>query len=170
MLNKSSHEDTLRSLGLMTLGSRLKRLGERLQAEVQPILSELAPPVAAGQHPLLAALSKHGALTVGELAALLGVAQPGITRAVGQLAGIGLVAVTTAAEDGRRRLVSLSPDGVAFVAAAREGVWLRVEKAVADLCAGFGDELLAHIASIEDGLARKPLTARAVEERQDDLA
>lgn len=166
MLNKT--EDALRALGLMTLGSRLKRLGERLQAEVQPILGELSPPVPAGQHPLLAALSRHGAVTVGELAALLGVAQPGVTRALGQLAALGLLTVATTVEDGRRRLVSLTPQGEAFVAAARAGVWRRVEEAVADLCVGFGEELLAHLASIEDGLAARPLATRAGENGRDD--
>jgi DNA-binding MarR family transcriptional regulator len=160
-------EDTIEALGLLTLGSRLKRLGERLQAEVQPILNHLNPSVAASHHPLLAALDRHPALTIGKLAGTLGVSQPGVTRAVGQLIEMGLVQVAMAEVDGRRRLVSLSPTGRKLVAAAKRKAWPQVERAMADLCDGFGDELLLHLASIEDRLTLEPLTARARRTRHD---
>lgn len=167
MISDSANEDTIEALGLLTLGSRLKRLGERLQAEVQPILNHLNPSVAASHHPLLAALDRHAALTVGKLAGTLGVSQPGVTRAVGQLTEMGLVQVAMAEVDGRRRLVSLSPAGRKLVAAAKRKAWPQVERATADLCDGFGDELLRHLASIEDRLTLEPLTARAKRTRHD---
>jgi DNA-binding MarR family transcriptional regulator len=167
MICDSANEDTIEALGLLTLGSRLKRLGERLQAEVQPILNDLNPPVAASHHPLLAALDRHPALTIGKLAGTLGVSQPGVTRAVGQLIEMGLVQVAMAEVDGRRRLVSLSPTGRKLVAAAKRKAWPQVERAMADLCDGFGDELLLHLASIEDRLTLEPLAACAKRTRHD---
>ena len=94
MVDKS--DDALRTLGLTALGSRLKRLGDRLQAEAQAILSRVEPAIASGQHPLLHTIDRFAPLTIGELAERLGVTQPGVTRTLGQLAEAGLVEVVIA--------------------------------------------------------------------------
>lgn len=163
MFDKS--DDALRALGLTALGSRFKRLGERLQAEAQEILSRVEPAVASGQHPMLWAIERHGPLTIGELAERLGVTQPGVTRALGQLAEAGLIEVVTPADDARRRLVSLTPAGTRFVETARREAWPAVEQAVADLCAGFADELLANLGKMEAGLEHKSLSARVKDDK-----
>ena len=84
-------EDIIRSLGYLTLGSRLKRIGEQLQADTQRLLDGLEVPVQSSQYPLLAALDRLGPLPVGELAQSLGITQPGVTRSVALLADLGLV-------------------------------------------------------------------------------
>lgn len=163
MFDKS--DDTLQVLGLTALGSRFKRLGERLQAEAQVILARVEPAIASGQHPMLWAIAQYGPLTIGELAERLGVTQPGVTRALGQLAEAGLVEVVTAPDDARRRLVSLTPAGRRFVEAAQREAWPVVEQAVADLCAGFADELLDNLGRMEAGLEQKSLGARVKDDK-----
>jgi DNA-binding MarR family transcriptional regulator len=160
-------DDALQALGLTALGSRFKRLGERLQAEAQVILARVEPAIASGQHPMLHTIDRFGPLTVGELADRLGVTQPGVTRALGQLGEVGLVEVATSAEDGRRKLVSLTDDGRRFVEQAKREAWPAVERAVADLCAGFAPELLAQLQKMETGLDAKPLSARVKDDRND---
>lgn len=163
MVDKS--DDALRALGLTALGSRLKRLGERLQAEAQVILERVEPPIPSGQHPMLHTIDRFAPISIGDLAERLGVTQPGVTRAIGQLADAGLVKVMTSAADGRRKLVSLTPNGSRFVAEAKRIAWPAVESAVADLCDGFSPELLAHLAAMETGLDEKPLGERAGEHK-----
>jgi len=163
MYDKS--DDTLRTLGLMALGSRFKRLGERLQTEAQVILSRVEPAIPAGQHPMLHAIDQHGPLSIGELAERLGVSQPGVTRALAQLTTAGLVETLVPPDDGRRRMVSLTAAGRRFVGTARREAWPQVERAVADLCAGFADELLDSLDRMESGLADRPLGARLGETR-----
>ena len=63
-------EDVVRSLGHLCLGTRMKRIGERLQGETQRILDSLEVPIQAGQYPLLGAIDRLGPLTVGELASV----------------------------------------------------------------------------------------------------
>jgi DNA-binding MarR family transcriptional regulator len=166
MVDKS--DDALRTLGLTALGSRLKRLGDRLQAEAQAILSRVEPAIASGQHPLLHTIDRFAPLTIGELAERLGVTQPGVTRTLGQLAEAGLVEVVIAPDDARRRLVSLTADGMRFVAEAKRNAWPAIEAAVADVCAGFADDLLANLEKMERGLDARPLAARLRE--HDDAA
>lgn len=153
-------EDVLRSLGYLCLGSRLKRIGEQLQADTQRLLDGLEVRLQASQYPLLAALDRLGPLPVGELAQSLGVTQPGVTRSVSLLADIGLVEVIQANDDQRRRLVSLTNSGRRLVDVAKQDVWPRIENAVAELCSGLSGSLLEQLAAIEDGLATTPLARR----------
>lgn len=153
-------EDVVRALGFLTLGARMKRLGEWLQADTQRIMDELGAPLQASQYPFMAALDRLGPLTVGELADAIGITQPGATRTVGQLVELGMLESATAQDDQRRRIVSLTEDGKRLVAAAKRDVWPRIREAVADLCADLDGPLLEQLAAIEDGLAAAPLDAR----------
>lgn len=153
-------EDVIRSLGFLCLGSRLKRLGEQLQSDTQRILDRLELPVQASQHPLLAALDRLGPLAVGELAEALGVTQPGITRSLSRLAGLGLVEARQPRGDQRQKIVSLTERGRELVRVARREAWPDIEKAVAELCGGLSGPLLEQLAVIEDGLAETSLDRR----------
>lgn len=154
-------EDVVRALGFLCLGTRLRRIGERLQADTQRLLDELGVPVPSSQYPILAALDRLGPLTVGELAQAVGVAQPGVTRGLPRLVELGLIETTQPPDDQRRRIVALTVDGQRLVDVARRTVWPRVERAVADLCGDLSGPLLDQLNAIEDGLAAVPLDRRA---------
>jgi DNA-binding MarR family transcriptional regulator len=153
-------EDVVRAFGFLTLGTRFKRLGERLQADTQKIMDGRGPSLQASQYPFLAALDRLGPLTVGELADAIGITQPGATRTVGQLVELGMLESATAPDDQRRRIVSLTEEGKRLVAIAKRDVWPRIREAVADLCASLDGPLLDQLAAIEDGLAALPLDRR----------
>jgi DNA-binding MarR family transcriptional regulator len=153
-------EDIVRSLGYLPLGSRFRRIGERLQADTQRILDEIGQPLQASHHPFLAALDRLGPLTIGELAEAVGITQPGVTRSIRQLTDLGFVRSRLAPDDQRRRIVSLTDAGQAAVDRAKTTVWPRVERAVADLCDGLEGSLLDQLAALEDSLAERPLHRR----------
>ena len=154
-------EDVVRSFGFLTLGTRMKRIGEKLQADTQRIMDELGAPLQASQYPFLAAIDRLGPLTVGELAEAVGITQPGATRTIAQLVELGMLESEQAPDDQRRRIVSLSKEGRRLVAAAKRDVWPRIREAVADLCGKLDGPLLDQLAAIEDGLAAAPLDRRA---------
>ena len=145
-------EDVVRTFGFLTLGTRMRRIGERLQADTQKIMDERGRSLQASQYPFLAALDRLGPLTVGELAHAIGITQPGATRTVGQLVELGMLESATAPDDQRRRIVSLTKEGQRLVADAKRDVWPRIREAVADLCADLDGPLLDQLAAIEDGL------------------
>ncbi len=153
-------EDIVRAFGFLPLGSRLKRTGERLQADTQRIMDEMGVPLQASQYPFLAALERLGPLTIGELADAVGITQPGATRTLSQLIKLGVVKARQAPEDQRRRIISLTPKGQRLVDVAKREVWPRIESAVADLCGGLSGPLLEQLDAIEDGLATLPLDRR----------
>lgn len=159
-------EDIVRAFGFLTLGTRFRRIGERLQAETQAIIAVHDDPVQAAQYPFLAAIDRLGPMTIGELAEAVGVTQPGATRAATQLAGAGLLDIRVATDDQRRRMVSLTGKGQALVNDAKRNVWPLIDAAVADLCDGLSGPLLDQLAAIEDRLSERPLARRVRDKRK----
>src|SRR5256885_16046201 len=94
-------EDVVKELGYLTLGTRLKRLGERLQAQTQVLLEGAGIGFPASHFPILAALERLGPLSVGELTEALGVTQPGVTRLLDKLESEGWVQSGQLANDRR---------------------------------------------------------------------
>ncbi|MGZ2380214.1 MarR family transcriptional regulator [Rhizobium leguminosarum] len=154
-------EDVVRTLGFLCMGSRLRRIGERLQADTQQVIDEAGLGIQAGQYPFLAAIDRSGPLTIGELAQAVGITQPGATRTTGQLLELGYVDMQPAPDDQRRRLVSLTAKGQDLVDHSKKVIWPRIAAAVADLCGVLDGPILEQLAAIEDGLAVAPLARRS---------
>ena len=160
-------DDIVASLGHLTLGTRFKRLGERMQAETTRFIEAGGMALPASWFPLLAALERAGGLTIGELAQSVGVSQPGVTRSVGRLAELGLIElVAHGSADRRRRSVQLTDAGERLVAQARTEIWPYVEAAVSDACEGLEGSLLDQLAELEARLDLDPLDRRALRLRE----
>ena len=153
--------DIVRELGHLTLGTRFKRLGERLQAQTEVLLAQAGIGIPASHCPLLAALDRLGPLSVGELAQAVGISQPGISRMLENLQSDNLVASRRPAADKRLRAIELTKAGRELIARSKRLAWPRVESAVADACAGASGSLLAQLSALEEALADAPLQVRA---------
>jgi DNA-binding MarR family transcriptional regulator len=154
-------DDIVRANGYLTLGSRLKRIGERMQADVLRFTEQCGVSVQSGQFPLLAALDRYGPMTVGSLASAVGIAQPGVTRNVIKLTEMGLVEMHRVHRDQRQKTVVLTAEGRRVVEYSRENIWPQIEAAVTALCDGLTGSFLMQLGAIEDQLAETPLDERA---------
>lgn len=161
-------EDIVRSKGYLTLGSRMRRIGERLQGEVQQVMDARQMPIQASHYPLLGALDENGPLTIGELAEALGVSQPGVTRNVGQLAKQGIVAIRRGSKDQRTRIVALTEAGRAVVREGRDVVWPQMKSCLAGILAGRTGNLLDQLDILEDELLAMSLMQRIAKAKPDD--
>ena len=153
-------EDVVRALGFLMLGTRLKRIGERLQGDATRIAAAHGVTLHSSAYPFLGALDRLGPLTIGELAAAVGITQPGATRTVGQLIELGMVKARSGRADQRQRIISLTAKGRRHVEFGKQEVWPKVEAAVADLCKDLSGPLLDQLARMEDGLTERPLDRR----------
>lgn len=156
-------DDIVRALGYLCLGSRLKRIGEQVQADTQRIMERLDVTLQAGQYPLLAAIDRLGPLSVGELSEALGVTQPGVTRAAGLLAEAGYVTARKEKADQRIRRLSLTPEGEALVARSKREIWPVIEAAVRNVCDTLDGSLLDRLDQLEDALRERSLHNRALD-------
>lgn len=151
--------DLLRDLGPAYLGSRLKRLGERMQAGAAQVTTAAGLPMQPSHMPVLAALEGR-TLTISELVQSVGISQPGITRSVRQLTGLGLVQ-SQVCEDQRKRAVSLTVAGAAALARAKVRVVPALEDALCGLAEDRMQGFMQQLAALEAALAATPLDVLA---------
>lgn len=151
--------DVIAEMGPAFLGSRLKRLGERMQAGAASVITDAGLPLQPGHMAILAAL-RSGPLTIGQLAEVSGTSQPGVTRTIGQLVGLGIVADARTA-DQRARLVELTPRGAEAAHLAATEIWPRVGSAAEQLLGDCLDEFMRHLGKIEDALEVASIAQRA---------
>ncbi|WP_018061413.1 GNAT family N-acetyltransferase [Caulobacter sp. UNC279MFTsu5.1] len=168
--------DTLADLGVTFLGSRMKRLADRLQTDAAASLQAMDLPIQPAQQQFLAVLRRQGPQTVGGVAQHLRISQPTATRAIQALIEQGLIAVSREGRDQRQKLLSLSPAGEALMDRLERELWPRVEAAAVSLCGGRHTALLETIAAIEAELDRRSLLDRVmapgmtIRDFSDDLA
>ena len=155
-------DDIVRLMGPLMLGSRLKRLGERLQADTARHIERSGIGIQPSQYPILAALDRFGPLTVNELVESVGVSQPGVTRNLSKLVEAGLLETSRAHRDQRHKTMTLTEAGQTIMERSKRDVWPQVHEAVTDLCNGLSGDLLTQLEMMEDALAALPLDQRAV--------
>jgi len=152
--------DILRDLGYLALGSRLKRLAERLQADAAKAHAQMGYPMKPAQFPLLAALEARGPLTVTEAVEATGVSQPAVTRTLGSLIALDLVETERDPADSRLKRIRLTAEGETLLRRMRRELWPSIDAAAAALAEGPPGDLLELITRVEDAMAREPLDAR----------
>lgn len=162
-------EDIIKQLGPLMLGSRLKRLGERLQADTARFIEQSGLGVQPSQYPILAALDRNGPMTVSELVEATAVSQPGVTRNLLNLVAAGIVDTNRNHRDQRHKTIALTPAGIELVERSKREVWPYVREAVVELCRDLSGPLLDQVGQVEEGLAAKPLDKRATSLRAPGL-
>jgi len=108
--------DVLAEMGPVFLGSRLKRLAERMQTGAAQVLRDAGLPIQPSRFPLLTALDRHVPMTVGEAVELLGISQPAVTRAMGGRVAPGLIETRRDGGDKRQKRLLLTPEGAQVMA------------------------------------------------------
>jgi len=158
----STGGDIISERGLLFLGSRLKRLAERLQGDVAALPERAGLAVQPGHYALLATLDQYGPHTVGDLAQAMQISQPAVTRTLSRLLEMGLIEASRLHRDQRHKTISLTATGTAVLLRSKLLVWPQVEGAVATMLDGMAGPLLEQIAALEAMLAVKPLNERAL--------
>lgn len=152
--------DILHDLGHVALGSRLKRLAERILADATAILDQAGLPIQPSHLALLAALDRYGPMSISEAVATVGFSQPAMTRTVAALRAACLITTDQDPGDARAKQIDLTNAGRAILAKTQEHVWPKVSAAVSDLTGGREQELLALLTLFETHLAERSMLQR----------
>lgn len=153
--------DILADQEYLFLGSRLKRLAERLQADALKIVREAGfEGLQPSFMPILAALARDGQLSVNQAMTTLGVSQPAVTRLVANMQKAGLITLERQEKDQRVKIIRLTPHGRTVLSSLQKTVWPRIEGAAIDLCRGTDGSFAEQITQVEMSLAQTPLPAR----------
>lgn len=157
----------LPDMGHCAMGSRLKRTGLAMQATTQAWLQQQGCDMPSAQMPVLAVLFYKGAVSTGELALALGIAQPGASRLADQMERAGWVRIKAVEHDRRVRKIALTQKGRRLGEQAHHEFWPLIDEAVQTVCASltgaFLDQLSQLEARIADGTLETEFARRVLE-------
>lgn len=150
--------DLLAGFGVGFLGSRLKRLAERMQADAAEVARSLDLPVQPAQMSMLMTIRLHGPISVGELAQRLQLAQPTVTRALGTLGEF--VEARKTPGDARSKSLALTAAGEALMVRVQTELLPRIEPAAAQLVEGLTGDFMQGLTKVEARLEEASLLTR----------
>lgn len=151
--------DFVESVGLPLFAHRLRRLSEALVdslREWRPEAGVTAPPKASSTLLLLLAV---GPLAVTQIAARLKLTHPLIIQLTRELGRLGLVEVNQDPDDGRRRLVSLTPAGKREAENVKK-LHRAVDTVYREIFSEIDIDAYAAVAEVERALKRRSLVSR----------
>ena len=158
----------IESLGELALASRLKRLSERLMADVGRLYRERGLAFEPRWFLLFFELGRCGPLSVTDLAGRIGVTHPAVNQGAAELLRAGLLRASGDRRDKRRRLLELSPKGQRLLAALQP-LWREIRQANAGLLDEASPGLLGEIGRLEralDGRSMHDRVTGSVKQRQ----
>lgn len=144
--------------GELMLGSRLKRLGERLFAEVGRVYRNLAIPFEPAWFPIFFLLDRHGSLSITTLAREMGVSDPAASQLVRRIQQRELVEIQPGERDRRVKMMILSPAGRELLKQVKP-VWLALQRTLNEMAPENNmQHLLTMLTNLEDALGQELLT------------
>lgn len=151
--------DYLDRLGSLALGSRLKRMSERLGQEVAEVYSEAGVSFEPKWFPVFRLLAEQKVASVTDVASWVGITHPAVNQIAQELTKAGLITSASDKSDGRKRLLSLSSKGKKL-ATELEPVWQALHCALSDLFEETELSLLNAVATAESAMDRRSLLSR----------
>lgn len=155
-------DDFLDELAELALGSRLKRLSDRLLHDANQVYREFGHEIPVKYFTLLMLLKNSQGIGVVEAATYLGLSQPAISQFVRELVAMDLVISVAGKQDSRKKTLSLSEGGEA-VLNKMQVMQMAVDAAAKGLCEEAGGDFYQAIRRCEAALSRKSLLQRTLE-------
>ena len=160
--------DFVNNLGLLVLGSRLRRLSDRIMSSGQEIYRTAKIEFEPRWFPVFRLLADHGPLTVGVCARRLGLTHASISQMARAMGKHGIITSRKDASDERRRLLELTDKGRAMLPELQT-LWQDIEAGIRDVVDYGGVDILAALEGIEQALAVQSLSERASKHRTNRL-
>ena len=151
--------DTVKHLGELAIGSRLRRLSDRLLANVNRIYQEHGINFETRWFLMFYQLHLKSPMSITEIAAATGFTHPAIIQLSDELIKVGLIASVTDTTDKRRRLISLSAKGIEMLGHLKP-VWHQIEEAHRQISREIGMDLLSTLERYEEILDERDIYER----------
>jgi len=158
------------SLGYLVLGSRLKRLSEVFLSEINKAYRAEGIVFETTWFPVFYLLSKNKSLSIQELCEQIEVSHPAASQLVTNLKSKGLVVTETSAEDARKQLVKLSPEGKKLLKKIMP-VWDAILETMEEVAGGKpeSDVILSQLTALETAFKAVDIVGRIQEKLNQSL-
>jgi GNAT superfamily N-acetyltransferase/DNA-binding MarR family transcriptional regulator len=154
--------DYLNELGNLALGSRLKRLADRLAQQVGQLYREQGIDFEPRWFPVFRYVADKGTASVTDIAAAVGVTHPAVNQISEELTRAGYLNSITDRADKRKRMLSLSADGKR-IKMQLEPIWKVLHAALSDVSEEIQNDLVNQSMRFESALISKNLSTRFFE-------
>jgi len=152
-------KDVIKPKGSAAFGTRLRRLSERLDRQIEMLYRANGVDFQPRWYPVITALIDESEASVGELASMIGITHAAVSQVRGELIRAGLIRVKTDPADRRRQLLALSAKGRRY-AETLTPLWRAIAAATDDLLAEVAPDLLRDLAELEAALDAEPMIDR----------
>lgn len=151
--------DYLQELGGLALGSRLKRLSERLVQEVAKVYEARNIQFSPRWFPIFRYIGETGSASITDIAKAIGVTHPAVNQTANELLEAKLLTASTDSIDKRKRILSLSARGKKLYTEL-QSVWTGLHASVSDLIEETDNSLPNALSAFEKALDKRNLLCR----------
>ncbi|MEO9275358.1 bifunctional helix-turn-helix transcriptional regulator/GNAT family N-acetyltransferase [Marinomonas sp. 5E14-1] len=152
----------MQQFGVLTLGSRLKRLSDYLFTEVQEIYLQCDVPISSTYFPILRLLHGTGGLSVMEIAESLHLSHPAVSKQTVKMLKEDLLEKVADEDDQRRSLLSLSEKGLDAMNKV-EPVLEEMKVVIEQFTDFSSDNFMAGLAALEERVLSKGLANKVID-------
>ncbi|HAQ19030.1 MAG TPA: hypothetical protein DCR40_07340 [Prolixibacteraceae bacterium] len=148
-------------LGQLILGSRLRKLSERLMLEMGNIYKNRNIEFEPGWFHIMYLLSENEKMSITQISDMLQVSHPSVIQVVGILEKNDIVKISLDPTDKRKRMIELSDNGTRLLMQIKP-VWSKIDQMMAEFLSEgeFSRNILNAITEIEKNLDARPLAER----------
>ncbi len=151
--------DVIRQLGPLALGSRLKRLSDRLMQDGIKIYKHVGLDFEPKWFPVYYYLAEIGPSSVMEIARGVGITHPSVNQIAKEMISKGYVAAYKDPKDKRKRVLALSSLGKSQKSSLQR-IWRVIDQVITDLIAESDQDLLDKIHALEENLQKTSFEQR----------
>jgi DNA-binding MarR family transcriptional regulator/GNAT superfamily N-acetyltransferase len=151
-------------IGTASLGSRLRRLGDRLAEDAKPIYAMYGMQLQPRWFPVIYLLANEGKHSVTAIADEIGQTHASVSQIVGEMVKQGYARLSKGTSDGRKTFVSLSAKGLGAARKLNPQL-IDAAAAVEDMQAEVGVDLWNTLVAIEQALDRQNLHRRLLRQK-----
>jgi GNAT superfamily N-acetyltransferase len=160
--------DLLSELGPLALGSRLRRLTERMTQEVMLIYKEQDIDFEPRWFPVYYLLSRRAPISIMDIAKILGISHPAVNQIAGEMIKHEIVHALKDETDKRKRLLALTRKGEDMLPSLQV-IWNDLQEAVNGLLDASDSDIMRAIHQMESTLDERGIYARFVDCRDRKL-
>jgi DNA-binding MarR family transcriptional regulator/GNAT superfamily N-acetyltransferase len=143
--------DSLKAIGELSLGSRLKRVSELLMKTICGVYQQHDIDFDPYLFPAFHRIVQSKTITNTLLCETLQTSQPAVTQTINKLVQKGLVQLEVDTIDKRKKIISLTPKG-AVLHIKVQPLWRSMDKAVKEMTQKPANSLLEHINQFEEAI------------------
>lgn len=155
-------DDYSRSMGGQALAARLRRLSERLDRDGTRVYAAHEIAFEQRWYGILRQLMMRGPVSVGEIAASLRISHASVSEARRSMEKAGIISAVSAPDDGRKRILHLTPAGEALC--ARLGPLWEAFNTVAEALNAEAGDVVALLDRLDDALDQRSMYDRILDE------